>query len=192
MEMIVDCPIEDQGKADLYLDDGAQSINDNLNRAAAAIPLAVHIVGRPRSGNEPIPREELLALKKLTAEGGLAEAQVFLGWIFDLRQLLVKLPPPKFAAWSSTIIAIVDRGDTTFAEMKTLLGRLEHLCVMFPSGRHFLSRLRFLRERYLKNRTTKVIEDELEDLALMLVFLHKVHRGVNMNLLTFRRPEIVL
>eukprot|EP00978_Attheya_sp_CCMP212_P012404 scaffold30875_cov50-Attheya_sp.AAC.4 len=78
MEMIVDCPIEDQGKADLYLDDGVTvvaDIDDNLNRAAAAIPLAIHIVGRPRSGNEPIQREELLSIKKLTAEGGLSEKQ---------------------------------------------------------------------------------------------------------------------
>ena len=101
LEMIVDVPNEDQGKCDLYLDDAVtvvHDIGDNLHRAAAAFPLAVHIMGRPRTGNEPIPREELLALKKLAAEGGLAEQQIFLGWLFDLRRLQISLPIHKFKA----------------------------------------------------------------------------------------------
>eukprot|EP00978_Attheya_sp_CCMP212_P000673 scaffold1339_cov58-Attheya_sp.AAC.3 len=82
LEIIVDLPDKTQGKADLYLDDGitiTADINKKLNRAAATTPLAMHIVGHPHTGNEPILREELLALKKLAAEGGLAEILFFLG-----------------------------------------------------------------------------------------------------------------
>jgi uncharacterized protein (UPF0276 family) len=80
-------PNETQAKAYLYLDDGVTitaDMDNNLNHAAAAIPLAMHIVSHPRAGNEPIPREELLALKKLAAEGSLAKIQIFLGWALDL------------------------------------------------------------------------------------------------------------
>eukprot|EP00978_Attheya_sp_CCMP212_P032147 scaffold124038_cov24-Attheya_sp.AAC.3 len=52
LEMIVDIPAEDQGKRDIYLDDGvtvSPDIGDNLHRAAAAFPLAVHLMGRPQT-----------------------------------------------------------------------------------------------------------------------------------------------
>jgi hypothetical protein len=195
LEMIVDLPDETQGKADLYLDDGVTitaDIGDNLHRAAAAIPLAMHIVGRPRSGNEPIPREELLALKKLAAEGGLAEIQIFLGWALNLRQLLVSLPISKFNAWSDVIEGIIACAVTCEHVMETLIGRLDHMCSVMPMARHFMNRLRFLKVRCHKKRETQVKEAELEDLKLMHIFLMHARDGVNMNLLTFRRPTIVL
>eukprot|EP00978_Attheya_sp_CCMP212_P019778 scaffold55737_cov58-Attheya_sp.AAC.2 len=102
LEIIVDVPSEDQGKCNIYLDDGATvvpEIGDNLHRAAAAFPLDVHLMGCPQTGKEPIPRAELLSLKKLAAEGGLDEMRIFLGWLFDLRRLLlVSLPERKCKA----------------------------------------------------------------------------------------------
>eukprot|EP00978_Attheya_sp_CCMP212_P032524 scaffold127488_cov44-Attheya_sp.AAC.2 len=195
LEMIVDLPDETQGKADLYLDNGVTitaDIDNNLYRAAAAIPLAMHIVGRPRTGNEPIPREELLALKKLVAEGGLAEIHFFLGWALDLRQLFVLLPIPKFNAWSDVIEGIIASAVTCENVMETLIGRLDHMCTIMPMARHFMSRLQFLKVRCHKKRGTKVQEDEVEDLKLMYIFLMHARDGVNMNLITFRRPNIVL
>lgn len=195
LEMIVDIPAEDQGKCDIYLDDGVTvvpELGDNLQRASAAFPLAVHLMGRPRTGNEPIPRAELLALKKLAAEGGLAEQQIFLGWLFDLRRLMVSLPDHKFKAWFASIDAILQRMYTDHAEMETLIGRLEHMCTMNQMARHFMSRLRFLMNRCLKQRRTKLQPAEAEDLRLMQAFLTKAHQGISMNLLTFRRPNIVL
>jgi hypothetical protein len=47
LEMIVDIPAEDQGKCDIYLDDGVTivpELSDNLQRASAAFPLAVHLM----------------------------------------------------------------------------------------------------------------------------------------------------
>jgi hypothetical protein len=66
--------------------------------ASAAFPFAVHLMGHPRTGNKPIPRVELLALKKLAAE-----ECIFLGWLFDLHRLMVSLPDHKFKAWFSSI-----------------------------------------------------------------------------------------
>eukprot|EP00978_Attheya_sp_CCMP212_P038010 scaffold184178_cov26-Attheya_sp.AAC.2 len=148
LEIIVEIPAEDQGKCDIYLDDG---LGNNLQRASAAFPLAVNIMGHPRTGNEPIPRAELLALKKLAAKGGLAEQQTFLGWLFDLRRLIVSLPDHKFKAWFASIKAILLCTFTDHAEMETLIGRLEHTCTMNQMARHFMSRLRFLMHR-CKNR----------------------------------------
>jgi hypothetical protein len=109
--MIVDVPTEDQGKCDNYLDDGVTvvpEIEDNLHCPAAAFPLALHIMGRPRTGNKPIPRAELLSLKKLAAnKGGLDKRQIFLGWLVDLHCLLVSLPDRKFKAWHSSITEIL-------------------------------------------------------------------------------------
>eukprot|EP00978_Attheya_sp_CCMP212_P014757 scaffold37761_cov49-Attheya_sp.AAC.6 len=152
----------------------------------------MHIVGCPRTGNEPIPCKELLALKKLAAEGGLAEIQIFLGWALDLRQLLVLLPIPTFNAWSDVIEGIIASAVTCEHVMETLIGRLDHMCTVMPMARHFMSHLRFLKVRCHKKRETKVMEDEVEDLKLMHIFLMHARDGVNMNLITFRRPNIVL
>eukprot|EP00978_Attheya_sp_CCMP212_P013560 scaffold34037_cov42-Attheya_sp.AAC.3 len=101
--MIVEIPAEDQGKCDIYLDDGVTVVPDlgnNLQRASAAFPLAM--------------------------------------------------------------------------------------------ARHFMSRLRFLMHRCKNRRRTKIKPAEAEDLRLMQAFLTKAHQGISMNLLTFRRPNIVL
>eukprot|EP00978_Attheya_sp_CCMP212_P012087 scaffold30026_cov53-Attheya_sp.AAC.2 len=53
LEMIVDVPAKDQGKCNIYLDDGATvvpEIGDNLHHATAAFPLAMHLMCRPQTG----------------------------------------------------------------------------------------------------------------------------------------------
>jgi hypothetical protein len=63
---------------------------------------------------------------------------------------------------------------------------------MNQMARHFMSRLRFLMVCCLKQRHTKLGPSEAKDLRLMQAFLTKDHQGIIMNLLTFRRPDIVL
>jgi len=49
-ELAVSIPINDIGKADIYIDDTigiALDKNDNVNRVSAAIPLAIHCLSRP-------------------------------------------------------------------------------------------------------------------------------------------------
>eukprot|EP00978_Attheya_sp_CCMP212_P012932 scaffold32283_cov54-Attheya_sp.AAC.3 len=143
-------PAKDQGKCDIYVDNGvtiAPEIGDNLKRAAADFPLAVHLMGRPRTGKKPIPRAELLALKKLAAKGGLDKMQNFLGWLFDLCCLMVSLPDHKFKALHSSIEVILLCMFTDHTKMETFIGHLKCMCTMNQMARHFLSCLHFLMNR---------------------------------------------
>jgi hypothetical protein len=98
------------GSSDVYIDDIITTFLDtpeNCTRAPSAVPLAVHVVGRPLSNNEPIPREPLLSHDKLLAEGAPSELKTVLGWEIDTRRLLLRLPPEKYTAWSQDIVNIV-------------------------------------------------------------------------------------
>jgi len=87
-ELIVDIPVDPRGKADVYIDDTTGLTIDipgsnNVQRMAAAIPLAIEVAARPNDPNEPIPREKMVAEDKLKAEGGLSETKIILGWLFN-------------------------------------------------------------------------------------------------------------
>ena len=78
-------PIEDiLPRFDCYLDDifGAFYGCDKA-RSAAAIPMALHIVGRPNdtSGGESFPRDKLLSQSKFLAEAKPVQHKIVLGCI---------------------------------------------------------------------------------------------------------------
>ena len=105
-QTIVAIPLEDKGKCDVYIDDTiavGPDINDNASRLEAAIPLAMHIFGRPLSPNEPIPRSALISHNKLLAEGRIEEVKMLLGWLYDTRRHLISLPDDKHINWSNDI-----------------------------------------------------------------------------------------
>ena len=61
-ELAVSIPINDIGKADIYIDDIigiALDKNDNVNRVSAAIPLVIHCLARPLDPLDEIPRKKL-------------------------------------------------------------------------------------------------------------------------------------
>jgi hypothetical protein len=73
---VVEIPPDDQGKVDCYLYDLISVIpdlHDNELSGASAVPLVIHLIGRPISDLELIPHDPLIAIKKLLAEGGLQE-----------------------------------------------------------------------------------------------------------------------
>ena len=63
-----------------------------IPRLSACILISFHLVFRPLSKFEPIPRDEAAAVSKLIAEGGLEETKQILGWLYDTRRLLISLP----------------------------------------------------------------------------------------------------
>jgi hypothetical protein len=69
-----------------------------LRSTYPAIPLAIEAAARPNDPYEPIPRKKMVAEDKLTAEGGLSETKVILGWEFNFQTLTVKLPEHKHIA----------------------------------------------------------------------------------------------
>ncbi len=63
----------------------------------------------------------MVAEDKLTAEGGLAETKVILGWHFNFRTLTVSL----YIAWSGEINTMLDRGRTTKKALELTIGLLD-------------------------------------------------------------------
>ena len=107
--------------------------------------MAIHIIGRPISADEPISRHDLISIDKLKAEGRMEETKIDLGWQFDTRRLLIALPNDKFSAWTSKIKQILVDGHTTHATLDTIIGQLTHVTIILPCLLHFLSRLRSLK-----------------------------------------------
>ena len=95
-------------------------------------PLALHAVGRPASPNEPLPRDDLVALKKLQAEGRLSERQTVLGWDIDTRVFTTILPDLKCVDWKSQIETIISKQCTAKVEIDSLIGQLSHAAMTIP------------------------------------------------------------
>jgi hypothetical protein len=89
-------PTNDIGKVDIYIDDSigiALDIDDNPRRVSYAIPLVIHSIARAEDPLDPIPRKDIISLKKLLAEGHMEETKCILGWIINTRSLSISLPP---------------------------------------------------------------------------------------------------
>jgi hypothetical protein len=64
----------------------------------------------------------MAAKKKLTAEAGLTEVKMILGWRWDLCRLIISLPFNKHNAWSASILTMIVEGEATTTMLKTTIG----------------------------------------------------------------------
>ena len=136
-ELIVDIPVDPRGKADVYINDTiGLKINipgsNNIERMAAAIPLSIEVAARPNDPKEPIPREKMVAEDKLTAEGGLSETNIILGWLFNFRTLTVSLPEHKYIAWSNELTQMMTPQGTTKKQLESTIGCIGHVGYIIP------------------------------------------------------------
>ena len=178
------------GKVDGHIDDlipVALHHNNNALRAANAVPLAMHILGRPVSNAEPVPRDELIQCQKLMGEGRMAEVKTVTGWDIDTRRFEVRLTNDKTKAWSTSIKDILKAGDTCHEDMETLEGRLNHAGYIIPLARHFLHAIRRLTQRCSNKRVT-ITDRERKYLNIWLRFLTKANQGISINNIVYRRP----
>ena len=60
--------------------------------ALLAVPLAIHTLFRPLDKLDPVPRDDPLSLRKLSAESPLEERKTVLGWIVDTRLFKISFP----------------------------------------------------------------------------------------------------
>ncbi len=196
-ELLVNVPVDESGRADGYIDDiptfGPDLGPDHRAKLAAATFLAIHAVGRDLE-DESLPRDCLLSLDKLAAEGGLTELLVVLGWLYDTRRLRVSLPEHKYTAWKNSVLEMLKSGSALPKELESLINRLSHMAGVLKGSRHFLSRLRYYFDQSKEVESKKYTrihfnKTTLEDLSLMLKFLDKAHEGVSMNILVFRSPN---
>jgi hypothetical protein len=189
---------DDFGKIDIFIDDGlaiTPDINKNRFRAIQALLLAIHVLCRPVDQLEPIKREGCLSLAKLEEEGSLSEKFTFLSWDIDTRSITMALPNKKFARWSSDIQKIISSKKVSYANLESVLGRLNHAASAYPIMRYFLSKIRIVITNWDVSRTTKKVtryltSQVIKDLRLWHnVFLPAISRGMSLNLITFRRPS---
>ncbi len=163
--------------------------------------LAIHTICRPISGDEPVHREDCLSLSKLAEEGTLSESATVLGWKVNTRSLTLSLPADKFNSWRLDLSKIIDNKKASHEDLETLLGRLNHASGALPLARYFLNRIRLCIHSTLdannkptpKRKMKWLPKLALQDLQLFHeVILPKIHEGININLLTYRRPSHIL
>ena len=197
--MIVDPDPDEFGGADVYLDDVFSAVpalsEMHSRRGYEAVLLAIAVIGRPLSEDEKVLRDELLAIEKALAEGTPTELLIVLGWELDTRRLRINLPLDKFLAWSADIDFFWERAvkglSVSYDQMKTLVGRLQHVANVLVPASHFMSRLRAAEARAERHKFTRLTANERGDLQLWKAFLVKVRDGVDLNLLTCREPEFI-
>ena len=80
------------------------------------------------------------------------------------------------------------RKETCASDLDTLIGRLGNMGTILCQIYHFLSRLRELHRKAMNRRTVKVNDKCIKDLELMLYFLEKANKGIDLNMLAYRKP----
>ena len=186
------------GGVDGYIDDGITVALDNPNtiglvrRAAQAVAMAMFLVFRPLAQTlEAIARPDILSIRKMHAEGGLRELVTFLGWFIDTRRLTVALPDDKWKAYSTQIQECLEAKRISCENLKSLVGRLDHVCFVIPDARHFMSRLRSLQKTSSSaNKFAKLDAATRQDLRLWLDFLSAARDGISLNRIVFRKPTL--
>jgi hypothetical protein len=114
-----------------------------------------------------------------------------LGWLLDTRRLLNSLTLDKYSEWAAATIFILITKSCGYDDLETLVGRLNHVCFIIPVARHFMSRLRSLLITSRQGRRIRLRPQVLADLRLRLSFLCLAHRGISLNLISFRNPTHV-
>ena len=185
----------DKCSADVFIDDiisvGVHK-NDNLQRLMAGPCTVMHAMAHAALGPTNLPHQDLIAEDKNDAEGAPEEVKVVLGWEIDTRRLVIQLPAHKFHAWMSQLTSLIDRKSANSKDLQTMLGRLENVALIIPMFGHFLNNIRATEiKATLTGKNQRINKRTKEDLILAKAFLIKATTGINMNLMTFRRPNHV-
>ena len=194
-KMSVSLPAEDLGKADVFIDDIISvcvDIGNNLKRLKAAPCTIIHAVSRKDSTSPIIPRDDMICDDKNKAEGAPEERKICLGWLLDTRRLLVSLPSHKAKAWKSQIEDLLARKSVDEETLVSILGRLENIATIIPMMGHFLNNIRHLSLICEKKGHNVCLNKRVkEDLILGQKFIDKAYRGISMNLVVFRKPDVI-
>jgi hypothetical protein len=91
--------------------------------------------------DEPLPRKDIISLKKFAAKGILEEEKLVLGWMVNMRRLTLYRPKDKFDHWTSEIKKILSNKRVKHKYLECLIGRLNHVAGIYNPMRHFLGRL---------------------------------------------------
>ena len=194
-DLSVEIPIEDCGKTDVYVDDFitiGPDIDDTLERITKAPATVIHAIADNSISSMSIPRDDIIAIDKMKAEGAAEERKICLGWMLDTRRLLVSLPNHKTIGWISQIDSLLENKTAGEKDLASILGRLENVAQIMTILGHFLSNIRHMEILAAnKKHNIRLSKRAKDDLELAKVFLKRVNIGVSMNLLTFRKPDVI-
>ncbi len=191
-------PPDDYGRVDDFIDDGiviVPDLGENRHRAVPALLLAIHTICHALSNNEPITREDCLSLSKLEEEGTLADFFFVLGSEINTRLLTLALPSKKFKIWQKDLSTVLKSKKISYKKLETVVGRLNHSATACPIMRYYLNRIRNMLIKWDKasapqNCERYLSKTVLDDLQLWAShFLPKIHHGINLNIISFRRPS---
>jgi hypothetical protein len=116
------------------------------------------------------------------------EIKMILGLEFNFQHFKISLPKNKFIAWTMDVNQLLAAGKTTTKELESTIGCLGHLILAVPGIYHFLSRLRELQLLATRCHSIRISDICRNDLLLMLQFLDIAKKGIDMNLIAFRKP----
>ena len=183
---------------DGYIDDLISIALDTpkaTSRGRHAISLALHTIFRPVNKDDPIPRDDVLSIRKLLAESRLEEQKTVLGWVIDTHSFRISLPEEKAQRWmidiNETLTKIRTKSPIKTKEWQSLLGKLNNASYIFREGRFFLSRLRYelhLSELKGMKGHSKGSTRVEKDLLLWLHLINKLQspgRSINHTTITF-------
>jgi hypothetical protein len=179
------------GKIDIFIDDfigASPDIGDTVSRVMKAIPLAIHSIACPVDPSDPIPRKDIVSLKKYKAESRMEESKIILGWLVNTRSLSIALPAKKHKKWVKDLSALISSPKVSKKALESSIGCLSHVAGIYPPMRHFLGWLYKADHRASKHTWTHLSANEKMDLHLMISFLDAAKDGLLMNNVTYRKP----
>ncbi len=194
-ELSVEIPLESKSKADVFVDDVITvglDTEDNLERITKAPITVLDAIADDSILNCDILRDDLLADDKTKIEGAPEEIKICLGWTLNTRSLLVSLPDHKKIGWLEQIEGLLNQKTVGGKELSSILGRLENVAQIVTMFGHFLSNIRSLEIlANVKKHNVRINRIVKEDLKLAQSFIIRANQGISLNLLTFRKPDVV-
>jgi hypothetical protein len=192
--MLVDPQLSEGGAADVFIDDIFNVFpllsNNHWKRGRNAALLAIDSMGRPTRDDDPLPRDPLVAIKKVLAEGSPSEILTVLGWQINTRRMIIQIPTEKAKTWERDLRAVVETNKAISAKtLETIQGRNVHVASIIPGAYHFQNRIYKAIARAKRFKFTKLSKLERDDLRLSLKFLSMATAGMDINLLVTRMPD---
>ena len=173
------CRVGKNGKIDVYVDDFitiCPDLDDTLNRIIKAKATAIHAITDNSINSNQIPRDDILAIDKMKAEGAAEERKICLGWMLDTRRLLVSLTDHKTIGWKSQIDSLLKQKSASEKELASILRRLENVAQVSTVLGHFLSNIRHMKILAVKKKhNVRLSTRAKDDLNLAKTFINKAN-----------------
>jgi len=116
LPLLVDPCVDEHGGSEVFVNDVFSAFldlsQDHMDRGQFSPLLAIETLSRPLHKQEPLPRDDMLALEKAVAEDTPTETLIVLGWELNARRLLVILPLCKAQDWSTQVHQSIVHGST--------------------------------------------------------------------------------